>query len=89
MAFFSVEKQQLEPEYEISIKLHDNGVVSGLILDYGDLIIDVELMEIEYLQRAACNWGLLFFNELFRVKAPSFTNGICSNLFSNLIDSFL
>ena len=55
MAFFSAEKQQLEPEYEISIKLHDNGVVSGLILDYGDLIIDVELMEIEYLQRAACN----------------------------------
>jgi len=55
MAFFSAEKQQLEPEYEISIELHDNGVVSGLILDYGDLIIDVELMEIEYLQRAACN----------------------------------
>ena len=55
MAFFSAEKQQLEPEYEITIKLHDNGVVSGLILDYGDLIIDVELMEIEYLQRAACN----------------------------------
>ena len=55
MAFFSAEKQQLEPEYEISIKLHDNGVVSGLILDYGDLIIDVELMEIDYLQRATCN----------------------------------
>ena len=55
MAFFSVEKQQLEPEYEISIKLHDNGVVSGLILDYGDLIIEVELMEIDYLQRASCN----------------------------------
>ena len=55
MAFFSAEKQQLEPEYEITIKLHDNGVVSGLILDYGDLIIEVELMEIDYLQRASCN----------------------------------
>lgn len=55
MAFFLAEKQQLEPEYEITIKLHDNGVVSGLTLDYGDLIIDVELMEIEYLQRASCN----------------------------------
>ena len=87
MAFFSVEKQ-LEPEYEISIKLHDNGVVSGLILDYGDLIIDVELMEIEYLRREPAI-EVYFFKELFRVKAPSFTNGICSNLFSNLIDSFL
>ena len=55
MAFFSAEKQQLEPDYEITINLHDNGVVSGLILDYGDLIIDVELMEIDYLQRASCN----------------------------------
>ena len=55
MAFFSAEKQQLEPDYEITINLHDNGVVSGLILDYGDLIIDVELMEMDYLQRAACN----------------------------------
>ena len=55
MAFFLAEKQKLEPEYEITIRLHDNGVVSGLILDYGDLIIDVELMEIDYLQRPSCS----------------------------------
>ncbi len=55
MAFFLAEKQKLEPEYEITIRLHDNGVVSGLILDYGDLIIDVELVEIDYLRRPSCS----------------------------------
>ena len=54
MAFFSPAEKQIEPEYEITINLHSNGVVSALILDYGDIIIDVELVELNFLEHSFC-----------------------------------
>ena len=54
MAFFSPAEKQIEPEYEITINLHSNGVVSALILDYGDIIIDVELVELNFLENSFC-----------------------------------
>lgn len=54
MAYFPSEKNLAEPEYEITLNLHENGVVSGLLLDYSDVGIKVELLRLELIDEPSC-----------------------------------
>ena len=35
------------PSYEVSFRLYDNGVATGLVMDYGDLVLGASLLELE------------------------------------------
>lgn len=57
LAFFSVKSDSSEPEYEMEISLHANGVVRSLVLDYGDFAAQLSLEHFEALEggvRAGC-----------------------------------
>lgn len=42
------------PEYETVVTLHDNGIISHLILDYGGFVLDGELVALKALTRPKC-----------------------------------
>jgi hypothetical protein len=54
MAFFPIQSQQAEPEYEVAVKLHDNGVANHFLLDYGDFTVVAELEKMEALPKPKC-----------------------------------
>jgi hypothetical protein len=54
IAFFSAGSQSSEPIYEMSVNMHANGVASGMILDYGDITVKVDLQSIEALPQPDC-----------------------------------
>ncbi len=54
MAFFSDGSQSSEPTYEMSVNMHANGVASGMVLDYGDITVKVDLQSIEALPQPDC-----------------------------------
>ncbi|WP_119459554.1 cell envelope integrity EipB family protein [Rhodospirillaceae bacterium SYSU D60014] len=53
MAFFG-NGLDATPEHEQSLRLHTNGVVEDLLLDYGDFSVEGELTELESLPDARC-----------------------------------
>ena len=44
----------MEPEHEQRLRIHDNGVVEELILDYGDFSVIAKLREIAGLTPPPC-----------------------------------
>jgi outer membrane protein OmpA-like peptidoglycan-associated protein len=54
LAFFPSESKSEEPDYELSMRLLDNGVSQNMELDYGDYVVRAELEQIEPLPRPAC-----------------------------------
>ena len=42
------------PEYEMSLLLYENGITRRLRIDYGDFVIRGRLVQIEFLNRVAC-----------------------------------
>ena len=55
MAFFPIQSQQAEPEYEVSVRLHENGVADRFLLDYGDFTVSAELEKLEPLPKPKCD----------------------------------
>lgn len=55
MAFFPLQSQQPEPEYEVAVRLHDNGVANHFLLDYGDFTVTAELEKMESLPKPKCD----------------------------------
>ena len=53
MAFFG-SGPEATPEHEQGLRLHANGVVEDLLLDYGDFSVEGELTELEPLPDARC-----------------------------------
>ncbi|MNC91316.1 hypothetical protein D3C83_75540 [compost metagenome] len=49
LAFFPAEGQAPQPDYEIGLKLLDNGVSTDMIIDYGDFSVRARLRELEVL----------------------------------------
>ncbi len=49
LAFFKLGKEAQEPDYEMNIDLHANGVARTLLIDYGDFKISGRLVELEEL----------------------------------------
>lgn len=54
LAFFPVQSSAPEPDYELGVRLFDNGVAGDLVLDYGDFTLLATLERIEALAKPAC-----------------------------------
>ncbi len=54
LAFFPPDSKSDQPDYEISMRLFDNGVSSEMVLDYTDYIVRATLDEIESLPKPKC-----------------------------------
>ncbi|MBI1774849.1 MAG: cell envelope integrity EipB family protein [Proteobacteria bacterium] len=54
LAYYKQGSNGSEPDYEVGMRLHDNGVADGLALDYGDFSVKARLTEIEALPRPSC-----------------------------------
>jgi hypothetical protein len=54
LAFFPADSKSEEPDYELGMKLLDNGVSEGMTLDYSDYVIKATLDQIEALPKPHC-----------------------------------
>jgi hypothetical protein len=54
LAYFPPDSEAGTPDYEETIQLLDNGVVRGMLLDYGDYSLRVKLDDIEKLPKPHC-----------------------------------
>ncbi|HVM82169.1 MAG TPA: cell envelope integrity EipB family protein [Stellaceae bacterium] len=54
LAFFPSDPQADRPDYELTMRLYENGVSSEMSLDYSDYIVHATLEKIEPLQRPSC-----------------------------------
>ena len=54
MAFFPVDSDDAAPEYEMSLKLLENGVAQSMLIDYGDFTVAAVLEQIESIPRPRC-----------------------------------
>jgi len=54
MAYYNVEHPTDTPEFEASFLLVENGVLSDLVLDYGDFTLDATLEKLELFERPEC-----------------------------------
>lgn len=54
LAFFPAGSTSEQPEYELGMRLHDNGVSGEMVLDYSDFSIKARLDELEALPRPSC-----------------------------------
>ncbi len=54
MAFYGVDSSDLEPEQEQGLRLYANGVVDEMRLDYGEFLLDADLIEITPLPQPDC-----------------------------------
>lgn len=54
MAFFKLDEQAAEPEYETSLGLLDNGVGLDFLFDYRDFSIKAQLEQLEALPKPRC-----------------------------------
>jgi hypothetical protein len=54
MAFFKLEEQAAEPEYETSMRMMDNGIGVDFVFDYKDFAIKAQLEQLEALPKPRC-----------------------------------
>ena len=54
VAYFSPNRKDGLPDYVLSFNLYENGVSTGLRLDYGDFVLSGELARIEFPPAAKC-----------------------------------
>lgn len=50
LAYYKPGANTSEPDYEVGLKLLDNGIAEAMTLDYGDLVVRAKLREIEALK---------------------------------------
>lgn len=54
LAFFPLNSAESEADYEMDIVLHDNGVISDMVVDYKDFSVTQKLVALEALPTASC-----------------------------------
>jgi EipB-like len=54
LAFFPADTKSDQPDYELGMRLYDNGVSGDMSLDYSDYVIRAKLDEIESLSKPTC-----------------------------------
>mgnify|MGYP001809960502 CR=1 FL=1 len=54
MAFFPMDGDSSQPDYEMTVRLLGNGVAEGMRIDYGDFVIDAVLEKLEPLAKSGC-----------------------------------
>ena len=53
-AFFPADASVERPDYELGMRLLDNGVSQDMLIDYGDYSIRAKLDDIEPLSKPSC-----------------------------------
>jgi hypothetical protein len=54
VSYYTLEGDSETPEYQVSFNMYENGVATGLILDYGDFALKGTLMELKMLDASGC-----------------------------------
>ena len=54
VSYFSFDSKEGVPEYELSFRLYENGVSTDLLLDYGNMAIQGELIGLQALPKSGC-----------------------------------
>lgn len=54
MAFFPLKSDSAQPEYEMSLRLLQNGVAESMQIDYGDFTVNAILEKVEPLPKSGC-----------------------------------
>jgi hypothetical protein len=54
LAFFPQASKEADPDYEISVRLYDNGVVSDMVLEYSNFSLNAKLDKAEALAKPKC-----------------------------------
>ena len=54
LAFFATGGGDASPEYEMSFDLHENGVASSMLMNYGDYVLSARLLALEPLPPGGC-----------------------------------
>lgn len=54
VSYFALEGNNEEPEYQVSFDMYENGVATGLVLDYGDFALAGTLTELKMLDKPSC-----------------------------------
>ena len=55
MAFFKIDTETGEPDYEMNLNLLSNGVAQKMLIDYGDFSVTGTLTDIEPIPAAGCS----------------------------------
>ena len=55
VSYFALDGNAETPEYQVSFDMYDNGVVTGLVLDYGDFALSGKLADLKMLDTQGCN----------------------------------
>lgn len=54
LAFYPSTADDAVPEYEMVLRIHNNGIVDELLIDYGEFTVRGGLVDLEPLERATC-----------------------------------
>ena len=54
VSYFPLEGGGEVPEYQVSFDMYENGVATGLVLDYGDFALSGTLADLKLLDEPAC-----------------------------------
>lgn len=54
LAFFGPDSKVAEPDYELGLDLHDNGIARALALHFKEFAVDIRLTHLEALERPQC-----------------------------------
>ena len=54
VSYYAMDGDAELPEYQVSFDMYDNGVVTGLVLDYGDFVLSGKLADLKLLDKPSC-----------------------------------
>jgi hypothetical protein len=54
VSYFALEGNAEVPEYQVSFDLFENGVATGLVLDYGEFALAGKLADLKMLEASEC-----------------------------------
>lgn len=54
MAFFPLNKPEAGADYEMDAVLHDNGIISDMLVEYGDFSVTQKLVALEKIENPSC-----------------------------------
>lgn len=54
VSYFALDGSSETPEYQVSFDMYENGVASGLVLDYGEFVLSGKLAELRMLETPDC-----------------------------------
>ena len=55
VSYFKIEGDSDTPEYQVSFNMYENGVATGLVLDYGDFALSGTLRDLKMLDKPDCH----------------------------------